>query len=571
MSKLSILLILVLSTNLLAEDACNENRPFKRAIVFPGGSLQMVVYLGMLKAAEEVGKEPDVIVADCGGSLAAAIAHTVSDTEGRIELLKSKEMHKMLLGINPNDTSTGNVLKYVLTKSKAKKNKTIAPILSSYFLDVPRNMGISSFDAEFNVDQIPVVISAGKVLYNLADEGKESESKKLYQEVIFTDKNTAEKIINLPSAFKHINMSDKVEDKIEINSHFKINDAVRAAISEPLMMSPIKINGINYNVRPQTLQPLEMAKQLACEVIMPFRYPISSMESSMIQSVFGVAYNERLTKAHSEYADYWVDISDQAKIDESAALGPVLKLTQGKMMLTIPKDYQEYRKRMQLLYNYGYERGMEVLGGNIKNEKAHIRLPVDGNSSMELQKKILGQKKAANEVFNLIVKAQDQFQNQNKIAETSIQKLKNLADAQNSLNESAVLIANLYTIIKKVGENSSFLMQKNTRNYLQLVNAWVLKNSEIQDQLIQFFEKSPEMRKHKECWTFDTRCLFNDKIDHLRGTDSSLKKIESVDSNVLIWKSMNEWSKDLNENQITLKKLSSIFEHKSRWARWFEN
>lgn len=554
MSKLPFLLLLTLSTNLFAEINCPADKPFKRAIVFPGGSLQMVVYLGMLKAAEEAGKAPDVIVADCGGTLAASIAHTVSDSDGRIELLKSKEMHEMLRSVNPNDESSGKVLKYVITKSKSEKQTTVAPIISSYFLEVPKELGIPEFNANFNEDQIPVVLSAGKILHKEEDEGTPINGRELYQEVIFTDKTTASKIKSLPRPFQHYHHSDKVVDKIEINSSFRINDAVRASISEPIMMNPITVKGQIYNVRPQTLEPLMIAKQIACETIMPFRYGLSPIESGMIENVFGVSYNERLIRTHSEYSDYWVDLTDQAIVDKKSALGPVLKLTKGRMMLTIPEDYEEYRERMQALYDYGYERGMEALKGNIRNEKTHIRMPKENNSTKELMTKIEGDKKVASNVSELISKAKNKLSKEEARADKPKSALKSLVDAQIDLVESAHHLASLYSSIKIAGENSSYDMQANTKNYLELLKAWAQKNSRVQEQIASLFTKNPELRKHEGCGPFDGLCDLNKKIDELRN---------SSDEKVSIWKSLNAWSKNLKAStKLKLTELKSIMELK---------
>src|SRR4051812_2247043 len=93
----------------------SSDAKYKRAMVFSGGGFQTAMFLGMLEGVESLGVHPDVFVASCGGSLAAAIAHVYPDSGDRRKLLESEEFHDFLLSIEFTDQAKlGNLIKFFL-------------------------------------------------------------------------------------------------------------------------------------------------------------------------------------------------------------------------------------------------------------------------------------------------------------------------------------------------------------------------------------------------------------------------------------------------------------------------
>ena len=65
----------------------------KVAMVFDGGGFRTAMFLGMLKGAEETGHTPDIIIGTCGGSIPAAIAHSIVGSDRQLEFVQSKPFH----------------------------------------------------------------------------------------------------------------------------------------------------------------------------------------------------------------------------------------------------------------------------------------------------------------------------------------------------------------------------------------------------------------------------------------------------------------------------------------------
>jgi hypothetical protein len=54
-------------------------KPYKRCMVMGGGGFRFGIYIGMYAALRQAGKAPDVLLASCGGAIAAAIIHNLPD------------------------------------------------------------------------------------------------------------------------------------------------------------------------------------------------------------------------------------------------------------------------------------------------------------------------------------------------------------------------------------------------------------------------------------------------------------------------------------------------------------
>ena len=48
-------------------------------MVLSGGGFRFGIYLGMYAAARDAGRAPDLVLASCGGAIAAAVIHTLPD------------------------------------------------------------------------------------------------------------------------------------------------------------------------------------------------------------------------------------------------------------------------------------------------------------------------------------------------------------------------------------------------------------------------------------------------------------------------------------------------------------
>jgi sugar (pentulose or hexulose) kinase len=84
---------------------------FKRCMVFAGGGFRFGAYLGMFAAASELNQAPDIVLASCGGAIAAAIIQALPDNAARLAWLCGAPMYRYCSQLQPNpDASLQRVL-----------------------------------------------------------------------------------------------------------------------------------------------------------------------------------------------------------------------------------------------------------------------------------------------------------------------------------------------------------------------------------------------------------------------------------------------------------------------------
>ncbi len=66
---------------------------YERCMVLAGGGFRFGYYLGMHAALEEAGHAPDLLLATCGGAVAAAVIGRLPDATARKQWLSSPEMY----------------------------------------------------------------------------------------------------------------------------------------------------------------------------------------------------------------------------------------------------------------------------------------------------------------------------------------------------------------------------------------------------------------------------------------------------------------------------------------------
>ena len=70
--------------------------PYERVLLFSGGSTRFGYYLGSYAALCEFGLPPDLILASCGGSLAALLVDIAPDPKELRDLSQSRALYQAL-------------------------------------------------------------------------------------------------------------------------------------------------------------------------------------------------------------------------------------------------------------------------------------------------------------------------------------------------------------------------------------------------------------------------------------------------------------------------------------------
>ena len=342
----------------------------------------------MIEEAEHEGQSPDVIVASCGGAIAALVANQIQSNEDRKELIESKVFYEFL---RTNDNLDHTSLFWVLGKMVKMfwqlhivSADTVPDTFSDVLLmadAVPERHAPESLRRPFLASGIRVVIVAGRMLFAPEDVGSDRNGRKLFQEVFFTDDETAELLKGFNSPVGESFAASSVMKETEVLPDALPVQATRASVADPLMVKAVRLkDGYYYATGAIDLYPLELAHQLADEVLMQFSSGFDSLiDGPTILITFRYDMNERLRKVTSSEATHWIDMTDEGEVASKYGFdlhANILTLSVDKM---IPDDYGLYRERVARLWEFGKCRMRQALRTTV-NGKAHIKHMDDRNT-----------------------------------------------------------------------------------------------------------------------------------------------------------------------------------------------
>lgn len=242
----------------------------------------------------------------------------------------------------------------------------IPNLFDNFLMDVPSEINLPELSSNFSPINHKTVIIASKILFNKEDAGFKRDSRKLFQQVIFSDEETISK---LDGQMFHLHgEKTSVDDNIGYSSQASVIEASRASISDPFYMEPATINGHKYVTDAIDLYPLEIAKKLGDEVIFIYPTKFDVIEQGAIYSTFNFSHNKRHDQVFSNEIDYLVDYTD---FPSELKFTPKPDFLAWEIKSRLPDTYQEYREIVRRQFNYGYRRMLEAAKnkGSIK----HIR------------------------------------------------------------------------------------------------------------------------------------------------------------------------------------------------------
>ena len=362
-------LTFILIFNLLLISA-NASTDKKIAMVFNGGGFKTAMFLGMLKGSTESGIKPDVIIGTCGGSIPAAIAHTLETSDQQLEFIQSEEFYNLLKSIEfTKYASVGKTL--LMAKdfyTKYRIDRIIPDIYNNFLMKVPMHLQLESISNNFVEINHRTVIIASKILYKEQDSGnKRSVDQELFQESIFTDADTANKLQGIEAPASHY-INTSVAQEMSFITDANVEEAARASISDPFYMAPGEFNGDRFVTGAVDLYPFEIAKKLADEIIFAYPPQFDIVEQGAILATFGFPQNKRRAEVFNKKIEYLIDYTDfPSELDFT----PKPNFLTWKMKSRIPLNYEEYRSIIKKQYDFGYTRALEA--AKHKNSKSHIR------------------------------------------------------------------------------------------------------------------------------------------------------------------------------------------------------
>lgn len=371
----------------MAVPAAREDPRLGRALVFPGGGFQFAIFLGMLDALEAHGERPDLVIGTCGGAVAAAIATTIGSSAERRAFVESYEFFQILRSAAVRDAGLPRVLARLWDLNRPPYFASGLPnVFTDTLVYVPPRLPTPQLDKPFGASGIRAVIVAARVGFQPADVGMRWNGQKLYQQVFFTDPDTARSLRGFESPIARLFPDSAVSSETDVIPGLRPSVASRMGITDPFYVNPVLLeDGHYYLTGAIDLYPVETAQRLAKSVLMPFRSGFKSfVERKAVQNTFGYDNNTRLRYITSGFTARWIDTSDVERLYDRHGFDPRFHLWSLSVKSGVPESYERYRQGVRAQWEYGRARASEALK-QPENSNAHIRVMDDSNTTRELR------------------------------------------------------------------------------------------------------------------------------------------------------------------------------------------
>ena len=363
-------------------------KPFQRAIVLSGDSINTAFHLGMVDGAALAGKPADIVIATCGGSIAASLLAIFPSEEERINFLLSREYYESLRQIRFEQFSYSPI-----GRARSESELLLAgadPFVPSiYQHGVIRGVenlfsGFENFSRGFEANSKRIIVIGGRLAFNPAERAgaRLARGEKFIREVFFTDTDTARFLQNVASFAGSIFPNSFLQSETSVVTDYSLREAMLASIADPLLFSPIFVRGEYYTSGVINMDPYNVATKLANETIGRVQPLFGSMFVNRVLSAgFGFDSNHaRAIAMNNPDVDYWVDTSSGGYPEMERDIGvgffsAIWNGTPGKFLtinLGVPETYQAYVE----LVRRQWQAGKNLVAMALRNpprSQGHIR------------------------------------------------------------------------------------------------------------------------------------------------------------------------------------------------------
>lgn len=351
-----------------------QTEKYQCCMVMAGGGFRFGYYLGMYAAAVDSGNKPDLLLASCGGAIAAAVIQALPDDLQRKAWISSRAMYQFLCGLQstPKAAIGRSFVQAIKRGLSAKRAHVIPDLFNDYFFDIPARLPLPEPQAE---PTVAVAIIGGKMLFSKEDVGKPRRHRKLFAETVFGEARTAALLQDMFSPLSAPQWGDNaIASELLTDVSMPIGDAVRISISDMFYFRCHLYQASHYTGGVVDLFPIELAKRLAQRVIMELKAPFSqALAIPAWRAVLGVDGNQRLCYVHSQFADVWIDASDVDSVFHKRGMQKKVSWTRNRFRLLMPMHYETYLAHVEEQWQYGYQRGLEAFAKPEANHKQHMR------------------------------------------------------------------------------------------------------------------------------------------------------------------------------------------------------
>ncbi|MET3106949.1 putative acylesterase/phospholipase RssA [Oxalobacteraceae bacterium GrIS 2.11] len=333
-----------------------ETKKYQRCMVMAGGGFHFGYYLGIYAALCEANQPPDVLLASCGGAIAAALIQSLPDDAERRAWLSAPQMYHFWRGLKSTHRAKmshafASAMKRRILGHSAKY---IPDLFHDYMFEIPAQLPLPHASANY----IDVAIVAGKLNYAESEAGQLRGERKLFSEVVFCNQRTADLLESLPSPFSDTMYGDTaISDKLLTDTSMSVADAVRASISDMFYFRCHSHGTGDYIGGVIDLFPIEIADRIAASVTMELKGGYDDTYGiPAIQTVLGFNGNQRLQQVLRQHADVWVNTADMEQVFAHQRIQQKVIWYKNKIQIVTPNSYEDYVRMIEAQWEFGYQR-----------------------------------------------------------------------------------------------------------------------------------------------------------------------------------------------------------------------
>lgn len=354
----------------LSQENPQPDKPFKRAIILSGMGLNFVTYLGLYDAALASGVDPDLVIGVSGGSVASAIIAAHPDQQERMRFLESEEFYRFFESIQViHPRPVGQVGHLIRLAARRSGIAPLTPNLETRpLINLPERVE-DSLDIPFpsRPKSPAILLVAGRLDY--PTDGSLRPSRKLFTETWFTDPDTANYLEGIPSPVGSRFPRGAVNAKASVVASASITQAMKASIAEPLLLSPVLVEGERYTGGGIDAWPVEMADFLAEETVVPRPNDLTPAIRMLFNGVFQYGNRKRWKETELYPRAITVDMADYRDALKDVTFWFKIKMTRDgntiprpMVVFDGPQNHEDFVRRTKAQYAYGYRRGLEAFG-----------------------------------------------------------------------------------------------------------------------------------------------------------------------------------------------------------------
>ncbi len=341
-----------------------KTQKYRCCLVLAGGGFRFAYYLGVHAAAEESGRRPDVLLASCGGSIAAAVIACLPNADARLDWLRSPDMYKFLRDIRPTNRAT--VLRALSGAVKRWLNRSAAPrivdLFQDYLFDLP---AAPPLPAGLPACGPALAIVGGRLLYLHDEVGRDRDGRQLFAQVVFCPARAAALLHGTAAPAADARWSGgAVATTLELDCTMPLADAVRISIADMFYFSSHTCAGQHYTGGVIDLFPIELAQRLASEVIMERKSSFNPwLALPALRAVLGIDGGARLRHVHTCPAAAWFDTRDMSHALHTQGISKRIRWRENRVGLDVPPTYAAYADLVRAQWEYGYQKGKAAFTG----------------------------------------------------------------------------------------------------------------------------------------------------------------------------------------------------------------